>query len=889
MVNRLQWLFLLTSLFSLMTMPALRAEEQAKVSNAAMGAATKIASDEETGRTEKFTSTNFLPYIQGTAKDLILKDILCPCPKGYRFAYGTASHMAQGETRVTGVEVIPTKSGLELILKTVAGSERLVPLIVSEGNELVIDILDATLAFSIRNGITELEPAPGIERITVNQADSNSIQIRITGSDQTPSAEVVAGRDDLVLNITPETTTVEEEEQIDIIATGQVEEDSYQADNATTATRIDVPIRDVPQSIQVIPRKVIEDQGIVRVGDALRNVSGVTIQRARGNISNGFTVRGFTDPRILRNGFRSGDTSGTPISVLPDLVERVEVLKGPSAVLYGQVTPGGAVNYISKKPQKESSYDLEFRAGNFGLLQPALDITGPLTEDKRLTYRLNLSFQNGGNFREFSDAEIVGVAPVIRYDFSDKTNVTLEYEFLDQNELFDDGFPISPLVFEVPPEINFVADEDNVRDSTSHSVYFNLNHRFNDNIRLRTGVGAEYTNITEIGFRPISIDPVTGDITRSFSEDFQDSNNITWQTDLITEFNTGPVKHDFLLGFELTRSTFTSDNRDVFDTENNPFTINVFDPQFDTPFPDDDAFNIFFESDLPIDTNGIYLQDLITLLPNLKLLLGGRYDFVTNDTEFEFTFNDFSGEAGGVFTDEAFSPRVGLVYQPIEEISFYGSFSQSFEVNSAFTAEGDLLDPERGTQFEVGVKGEFGGVSATIAAYNIDQTNIALSDPDNPDFSIPIGEATSRGIEIDVAGEPISGWNIIASLFFNDAFVSEGSEDDGPPIGDNLVNAPRSGASLWTTYELQKGDLEGLGFGAGLFYVGDREASIPNDFVLPSYVRFDASLFYNREKWRAQLNFQNLFDEDFLESSQNTSAVQTGAPFTVVGQLSLDF
>ncbi|MEM6610975.1 MAG: TonB-dependent siderophore receptor [Cyanobacteria bacterium P01_C01_bin.72] len=864
MVSKLQWLFLLTSLFSLVAMPALRAEEQIKGSNADMSAVKEIAANKEAARARVPTASESLPYFQGSAKDLL----------------------AQGETRVTGVEVIRTESGLELILNTVTGSERLVPLIVSEGNDLVIDVLDATLAFSIRNGVTELEPAPGIERIAVSQADSNSIQIRITGSDQTPSAEVVAGRDDLVFNVTSETTTAEEDEQIDIVVTGQVEEDSYRVDNANTATRIDVPIRDVPQSIQVIPNKVIEDQGLVRAGDALRNVSGVTIQRSRGNISNGFTVRGFTDPVILRNGFRSGDTGGNPISVLPDLVERVEVLKGPAAVLYGQVTPGGAVNYISKKPQKEPSYDFEFRAGNFGLIQPALDITGPLTEDKKLTYRLNLSFQNGGNFREFSDAEIVGVAPTIRYDFSDKTNVTLEYEFLDQNELFDDGFPVSPLVFEVPAEVNFVADEDNVRDSTTHSVYFNLNHRFNDNIRVRTGLGAEFTNITEIGFRPTfdGIDPETGDITRSFSEEFQDSDNITWQTELITEFDTGPVEHDLLLGFELTRSTLSSDNRDVFDPENNPFTINIFDPQFDTPFPDDDVLNIFFDSELPVDTNGIYLQDLITFLPNLKLLLGGRYDFVTNDTEFEFTFNDFTGEAGDEFTDEVFSPRVGLVYQPIEEISLYGSFSQSFEVNDSFDVNGDLLDPERGTQFEVGVKGEFGGVSATIAAYNIDQTNLAVTDPDNTDFSIAVGEATSRGIELDVAGEPISGWNIIASLFFNDAFVSEGSDDNE---GDTLANAPGSGASLWTTYELQKGTLEGLGFGAGLFYVGDREATLPNDFVLPSYVRFDASLFYNREKWRAQLNFQNLFDEDFLESSQNTLAVQTGAPFTVIGQLSL--
>ncbi|MGV2830207.1 AMIN domain-containing protein [Myxosarcina sp. GI1(2024)] len=173
-----------------------------------------------------------------------------------------ADLLAQGVTRVTGVEIIQTDEGLELVLETVAGSERLVPLILPEGNDLVIDILDATLAFSIRNGVTELNPAPGIRRIAVNKADENSIRVRITGENQTPSAEVVTGRDDLVLSITPESATAEQEpdEEIEVIATGQAEDDDYVVDEATTATRTDTPLRDIPQSIQVVPQQVLEDQ-----------------------------------------------------------------------------------------------------------------------------------------------------------------------------------------------------------------------------------------------------------------------------------------------------------------------------------------------------------------------------------------------------------------------------------------------------------------------------------------------------------------------------------------------------------------------------------------------------------------------------------------------------
>ena len=795
--------------------------------------------------------------------------------------------LAQGNvTRVTGVEVNQTPDGLELILETVAGSERLVPLILPQGNDLVIDILDATLAFSIRNGVTRLNPAPGIDRITVNRADDNSIQVRITGENKALSADVVPGRDNLVLSVTPDDTTAEQEpdEEIEIIATGEAEEDDYYVPDATTATRTDTPLRDIPQSIQIVPREVIEDQGVTRIGDALRNVSGVTIQRDRGNASDRFNIRGFDNSRTLRNGFRSGNISGNTINISPNVVEQIEVLKGPASVLYGQVEPGGVVNYVTKKPLNEPFYNLEFTAGSFGFVEPAIDLTGPLTEDKKLTYRFNVSYQNGGSFRDFVDSEIISIAPVISYDFSDATSLTFEYEYLESNQTFDDGLPIDPIVFELPRE-RFLGEPEDFEDINTHSFYLNLNHRFSDNIRLRSGFAAEISDTSESAFRLFDLDTESGEFSRFLSESESSSDNYAWQTDLISEFNTGSIEHQLLAGFELARSSIDDEFPSFFDFDADvPLAINIFNPEYDTPRPDP---NNFGNQEGTVDTLGFYLQDQITLLPNLKLLAGGRYDFANNENDF---FENFGGEifSESVEADnEAFSPRVGLVYQPVEPISLYASFSRSFIPNTDTTSDGEIIEPERGTQYEIGVKGEFGDFSTTLAAYNITKTNITRTDPDDPDFSIPVGEVTSRGIELDVAGEPLSGWNIIASLFFNDAFISDGDEDN--PEDDTLINAPGSGASLWTTYEIQQGSLQGLGFGAGLFYVGDVEAEIPNDFVIPSYVRADASLFYDRDNWRAQLNFKNLFDKEYFESSQNTSLIYPGAPFTVLGSVSVEF
>jgi iron complex outermembrane receptor protein len=793
----------------------------------------------------------------------------------------------RGITKVTGIEVKQTNGRLEVILTTAAGSQRLVPLILPEGNNLVIDILDATLALPTGDEFRQANPVAGIKEIILTKVDESNIRLTITGETQTPNAEVVPSSKNLILSVTTEGLTTQQtpDEEIEIIATGEGEDEGYNPPNATTATRTDTPLRDVPQSIQVIPEKVIEDQGVTRIGDALRNVSGVTPQREFANVSDQFSIRGFDNSRTLRNGFTSG-TEGTVQTISPSVVERIEVLKGPASVLYGQVQPGGVVNYVTKKPLDEPFYNLEFTAGNFDFIEPSLDFSGPLTEDKKLTYRFNLSYQNGGNFRDFVDSEILAIAPTISYKFSDNTNLTFEYEYLESNQTADDGLPIDPVIFEIPRE-RFLGDPDDFIDTKTHSFYLTLDHRFNDNINLRSGFAAEISDDSSNFLRLFEFDPESGQFSRFFRESESSGNNYAWQTDLISKFKTGSVEHQLLAGFELARSiSGTDDSADFFDEEADiSFPINIFNPDYDTQIPD--IRNSFFESQDTASTLGFYLQDQVTLLSNLKLLVGGRYDFANNESEF---FEEFDGETfvnSNEFDSEAFSPRVGFVYQPIEPISLYASYSRSFVPNTATTSDGEVIEPERGTQYEVGVKGEFGDFSTTIAAYEITKTNIARTDPEDDSFSIPVGEVKSRGIEFDVAGEPVRGWNIIASLFFNDAFISVGDEFN--PEDDTLITAPSSGASLWTSYEIQKGDLKGLGFGAGLFYVGDVEAEIPNDFVIPSYVRADASLFYNRDTWRVGLNFKNLFDKEYFESSQNTSLIFPGAPFTVLGTVSVEF
>ena len=230
---------------------------------------------------------------------------------------------------------------------------------------------------------------------------------------------------------------------------------------------------------------------------------------------------------------------------------------------------------------------------------------------------------------------------------------------------------------------------------------------------------------------------------------------------------------------------------------------------------------------------------------------------------------------------------MGIVYQPIDSTSLYASWTQSFSPQFfGRVRSGELPEPTEGEQFEIGVKQEFfdDKASATLAFYDLTRSNVLTTDPQDPDFSIQTGEQKSRGIELDVTGEILPGWNVIATYAYTDAFVSE---DEDLPEDDRLQGVPENSASLWTTYELQQGSLQGLGFGFGLYFVGDREIQLPNTIQLDSYVRADAALFYRRNNYELALNFKNITDTEYY--STQGFFVTPEAPFTVLGNVSVKF
>ncbi|MBW4567471.1 MAG: TonB-dependent siderophore receptor [Tolypothrix carrinoi HA7290-LM1] len=793
---------------------------------------------------------------------------------------------------VTDVQLNSTDKGIELILVT-ANSLKLQVLPKTEGNSYIADIPNAKL--QLRSGdFRQSKPVAGIASITVANLDANTLRITVTGEMSAPAVELFdSTKEGLVFGVTPSTSTTQQptttpeqqpglqtqptqpsasrNEPIELVVTG--EQDGYRVPNASTATKTDTPLRDIPASIQIVPRQVLQDQKAVRLQDAVQNVSGVTQAGNYGGTGAArYIIRGFEQDGNFRNGFR--DANFFTLSEIANL-ERVEILKGPASVLFGEAEPGGIINLVTKQPLSEPYYAADFTAGSYSFYRPTLDISSPLNADKTLLYRLNVAYQNSGSFRDFVDTERIFIAPSLTWKIGINTTLNVDFEYLNNNTQFDRGIvAIGNRPAPIPISRFLGVPGENDSKTTAYRAGYRLEHQFSENWQLRNALSITINKVNDNRAEP-------GDLIddrfldRNFTNAKFETDTYSLQTEVIGKFTTGSIIHQPLLGIELNRS-----EGPLIFSRGILSPIDIFSPVNNSVIPTN-PLTTFVNRQIRTDRLGIYLQDQITLLDNLKLLVGGRFDFTEekNDNLLASTSTSQS--------DQAFSPRVGLVYQPIPAISLYASYSSSFVPNIGTSVNGSTFDPAQGTQYEVGVKADLSNrLSATLAAYQITKTNVLTTDPNNPDFSILTGEQRSRGVELDIAGEILTGWKIIASYAYTDAQITK---DNEYPVGNLLGSVAKNTVSLWTTYEIQRGSLQGLGFGLGLYYMGDRQGDLDNSFVLPSYFRTDAALYYKRNNWRAAINIKNLFDEKYYESSQGRDTIYPGAPLTVLGTISWEF
>jgi iron complex outermembrane recepter protein len=780
---------------------------------------------------------------------------------------------------ITGIKLNPRGSSIEVVLETAGTISAPAPNII--GKVLYFDLPNASITQPFRAA----NPAQGIESVSVTQTGSGYVRVTVIGNNGTPQATVIAG----AAGTNSEPVAQANEPELEINVTGGLR-DSYRKPNAASVTGTNTPIIETPFSVQVIPQAIIRDRQSRDVKDAVTTVSGITYNgNSQGRGGNAFSIRGFSGVATLRDGFRQfgiGEGLTQPVTELANL-EQVEVLKGPASILYGAIEPGGLINLVSKKPLSTPFYEVEVNGGSRGLISPRVDVSGPLTADGKVLYRVNGLYQSINSVRNVTQPDQKSfIAPTIAWKVGDKTDLSISAEYIDSNRPAEFGLPaIGTSVANVSRDRIIGEPSDRVTNQ-SLNVGYALDHQFSDNWKLRNAfryASNQYAfNVVAL---PIGFDETTNTVNRLFATQEGQTKDYTLQTNLTGEFATGDIKHKLLVGTDYVRR----EGRRVSSIGDST-DLDLFNPVYGVAKP-----NIL---DLPsvggrtVNGNsfGFFVQDQIDIAKNLKLLAGVRYDTLSQNITSIPGAPDQPGETTST-ASSALTPRIGLLYQFNNRLSAYGSYSQSFAPNTDTTASGAALEPERGQGYEVGVKSDLieGKLFATLAYFDISKQNVSVTDPANPLFSIASGGQRSRGIEFDISGELAPGLKLVASYAYTDAKVA--ADSDPTLVGKKLFGVPEHAASLWTTYELQQGQMQGLGFGAGLNFKGDRQGDLENTYRLGSYLTADAAIFYKKDDWRFGLNFKNIGDLKYVESSQGltTSSNNFGDPFTVIASVSVKF
>ncbi len=666
----------------------------------------------------------------------------------------------------------------------------------------------------------------------------------------------------------------------------------YAVPNANSATKTDTPIMETPVAVQVVPRAVMQDQQAVQVGDAVKNVSGVFQGFTWGGFAEEFMIRGFnTSYANYLDGFR------WPSSRLATAnAERIEVVKGAAANLYGRIQPGGMINVVTKRPQATPYYALEQQFGSYDLYRTTADATGAVNKDGSLMYRLNLEYLSRNSFRDFAYTDRVFVAPSLTWKVSDRTQLDLDFIHSDENTLEDHGV-VASTVTRRPVDIpisRFLGEPSMDKANTKlYNTAVTLNHAFSDNWKMNARFNYLKRDVVDLQHAaPGALNLTTGTLTRNFYGANTTADSYGGTVNVNGKFSTWGLKHDVLGGWD-----FYS-----LDTANAVWqlppasvgTINIYQPVYGRSGVNLDTTPKNFFLSQSMYWNGVYFQDQITLFDKLHILGGGRYDWAYqasgNASGTTKSVADAAANLRGV-DNQQFSPRVGLLYQPWAWLSLYGNFVESLgSSNTATGVGGTVLGPETAEQYEAGFKTEFFDkrLISSVAFYQLTKKNMTVPIAGTA-FSEAVGEARSQGVEMDVTGKVTDAVSLIATYAYTDASILKGTNE-----GKRLWNVPRNAGSFWAKYDFQQAAVRGLSVGTGVYFQSQREGDAANTFELPGYGRLDALVKYKlpiaKAKTTLQFNVENLLDHQYYVSTSNSNTfINPGSPRTFMGSVKVEF
>ncbi|XIA66684.1 TonB-dependent siderophore receptor [Bradyrhizobium sp. TZ2] len=672
-------------------------------------------------------------------------------------------------------------------------------------------------------------------------------------------------------------------------ATGPVV--GYLANQSATGTKTDTPILTTPQSISVVTKDQIADQGAQNLVEALRYTPGVTLDLyGATTIFDAIKLRGFDAPRYL-DGLRLPLDPGTQFAV-PKIetygLERIEVLRGPSASLYGQTDPGGLINMVSKRPTSTPQHEIIGTFGSFNRFQGAFDSSGPLDKNGEFLYRIvGLGYGTDGQ-QDFVHQNKIFIAPSLTWRPTTDTSFTIlsQYQNID-NKGWQQYVPggaagLAPNPFGRIPYSRYIGEPSaDGYKLEQFSVGYAFEHRFDNSLQFRSNF--RYFDVTNdvAGVRSEGLLPDFRTALRSFNYVSSAAQNVALDNQIQADFATGPLIHKVLAGFDYQRQASTSNYKFAFIAP-----IDVFAPAYGAFVPPASTLTPFIDTETTAKQAGIYLQDQVKL-DRWTLTLTGRQDWAQAETISKALL-----PAAGTYlqNDRASTGRVGLNYLFDNGISPYVNYSTSFVPASGTDQFGHPFKPTTGEGAEVGVKFKPLGSNLllTAAVFETTQRNVLTTDPTNVIFSVQTGEVRVRGIELEARGNVTRELEIVGAYSKYDPRVTKSNDAF---VGNYLVNTALDQAALWAKYTWYDGPVAGLGIGGGVRYVGQNYGDAANTILIPDYTLFDATVSFDfkylrpdLKGWSAQINATNLTNKYYVSSCLTALAYcGLGAARTVLG------
>lgn len=629
---------------------------------------------------------------------------------------------------------------------------------------------------------------------------------------------------------------------------------------ASTATKGLMQLKDVPQIVNVVPKQVLREQTVTSMQGALQNVAGLSFSVGDGQRDQ-VMIRGFS---AITDNYVDGIRDDALYFRDMSNVERIEVLKGPASVLYGRGSAGGLVNKINKKPMDESLREVSLIGGTTGQRRAEVDVNEKVAENVK--FRLTGAVEDSDGYRDQAFLKRQAVAPSLQWDISDKTKLLIQADYLHDDRLADQGFPTDPITgkpVKTNPKTFYGAlngKEVGDVDTEISSQTISLDHEFNDNLKYH-GAVRHYNYSLD---RQYSVDShqdpnknklPADQIQLSQNKRLRNEDGVYVQQELSSLFNTGFLKHNTLIGAE-----YSKQHKDELVWSKARQITNIFNPELENWAPLDTSVAAETNNSNTFENYGIYLQDLMTVTDQLKVLVGLRYDNLSQDRNNKVKSQILNR------TDNTYSPRIGVVYQPLSNISFYTSYNRSFQpLADSFVLykNSDDLSPTKTENVEVGAKWDVNDqLNVTFALFEMSQTNIQNQDPANPNQALLAGEQKTKGVELSLTGQLTDQLSVLAGYSYMDGKIEKSAIG---LTGNHSALTPNNTANLWLKYQLNDHWYAAVG-GRG---ESSRFSAPDNKNVLPGYAVVNAAVGYQSERYDVNLNLNNLFDRDYFVSGHS--------------------